>query len=107
LLQSWDKPIMINNFDAITTTMSRKPHLTLATSSSGASRKPTACTSSLPLGRNLSSLLKLSAHRLTACNGTMDKQCQTLRMWSIYDDSIHRIVFSSYVFLFSVHFRNK
>jgi hypothetical protein len=74
------------------TATSRKPPLTLATSSSGASRRLMACTSSLPLGRDLSSSLKLSAHRLTAYNGATVKECQTLGTWSIYDNSINRIV---------------
>jgi hypothetical protein len=92
-LLSWDKPIMINNFDAMTTTMLRKLPLMLATSSSGASRRSTTCTSYLPLGRDPSSSLKLSAHLLTAFNGATDKEYQTLGTWCTYDDSIHRIVF--------------
>jgi hypothetical protein len=57
--------VTTNNFGAITIAMSRKPPLTLATSSSGASRRLTTCTSSLPLGKDLSSSLKMSVHRLT------------------------------------------
>jgi hypothetical protein len=72
------KPVTINNFDDITTATLGKPPLTLATSSSGASRRPTACTNSLPLGRDLSSSLKLSAHPLIAFNGVTDKEYQTL-----------------------------
>jgi hypothetical protein len=51
----------------------KKRPLTSATLSSGAFRRPTACISSLPLGRDPSSSLKLSAHPLTASNGATDK----------------------------------
>jgi hypothetical protein len=52
-----------------------------------------ACTSSLPFGKDPSSLLKLSTHPLIAYNGVMEKECQTLGTSSTYDDSIRRIVF--------------
>jgi hypothetical protein len=82
-----------NNSDAITTATLRKLPSTLATSSSDASRRPMAFTSSLPLGRDPSSLPKLSAHPLIASNGATDKEYQTLGTWSTYDDSIRRIAF--------------
>jgi hypothetical protein len=47
----------------------------------------------------LSSLLKLSAHRLTVCNGAMEKECQTLGTWSIYDDSIHSSFFQPCIYV--------
>jgi hypothetical protein len=50
------------------------------------------CTSSLPLGKDPSSSLKLSAHPLITSNGATDKECQTLRTWRTYNDSTHRIV---------------
>jgi hypothetical protein len=43
----------------------------LATSSSEASRRPTACTSSLPLGRDPSLSLKLSARQHIDSSGEM------------------------------------
>jgi hypothetical protein len=100
------EPVMTNNSDAIMIVTLRKLPSTLATSSSGASRRPMACISSLPLGRGPSSSPKLSAHPLIAFNGAMDKEYQTLGMWSTYDDSICRIAFkhSSYVFPFFVLF---
>jgi hypothetical protein len=88
-----DKPIMTNNFnDTMTATLRKLPSM-LATSSSGASRRPMACTSSLPLGKDPSSSLKLSAYPLIASNGVTDKECQTLGTWSTNDDSIRGIVF--------------
>jgi hypothetical protein len=80
---------------------------TLATSSSSASRRPMACTSSLPLGRDPSLSTKLSAHPLITSNGATDKEYQTLGTWSTYNDSIRRIAFknSSYVFPFLVLFK--
>jgi hypothetical protein len=96
---------MTNNFDAIMIATLRKIPSTLATSSSGASRRLTACISSLPPRKDPSSSPKSSAHPLIASNGVTDKEFQTLGTWSTYDDSIRRIVFNFiYVFPFLVPF---
>jgi hypothetical protein len=77
----------------------------LATSSSGASRRPMACINSLPLGKDPSASPKSSSHPHIASYGVIDKECQTLGTWSTYDDSTLRIVLNfSYVFLFLVPF---
>jgi hypothetical protein len=68
-------------------------------------QKTDACISSLPLGNDPSSSLKLSSHPHTASNKVMDKECQTLGTWSTDDDSIRRIVFNfNYLFPFLVLF---
>jgi hypothetical protein len=83
----------------------RKLPLTLATSSSDTSRRLAACTSSLPLGRDPSSSQKLSARLHIDSSGAMGKEYPTPGTWSIYDDSIRRIVLNlSYVFPFLVPF---
>jgi hypothetical protein len=64
-----------------------------------ASRRPTACTSSMPLGRDPSPSRKLSARLHINSSGATGKEYPTPGTWSIYDDSIRRIVLnSSYVF---------
>jgi hypothetical protein len=71
----------------------------LATSFLGASRRLMACTSSLPLRRDPSSSPKSSARQRIASSGATGKECPTLGTWSIYDDSIRRIVLNfNYVF---------
>jgi hypothetical protein len=55
---SRDKLVMTNNYVAIMIATSGKPPSTLATSSLDAFRRPTACISSLPLGRDPSSSRK-------------------------------------------------
>jgi hypothetical protein len=96
---------MTNSYVAIMIAMLGKLPSTLATSSSYASRRPTACTSSLTLGRDLSSSQKSSAHLHIDSSGVTGKEYPTLGTWSIYDDSIRIIVLnSSYVFLFLVPF---
>jgi hypothetical protein len=83
----------------------RKLPSTLATSSLDAFRRPMTCTSSLPLGRDLSSSPKSSACQHIDSSGATGKEYPTPGTWSIYDDSIHRIVLnSSYVFPFLVPF---
>jgi hypothetical protein len=69
------------------------------------SRKPMTCTSSLPLGRDPSSSPKSSAPPRIVSSGEMGKECLTPRTWSIYYNSIRRIVLNlSYVFPFLVPF---
>jgi hypothetical protein len=68
-----------------------------------ASRRPTACTSSLPLGRHPSSSLKLSARHIIDSSGATGKEYPTPGTWSIYVDFIRRIVLNlSYVFPFLI-----
>jgi hypothetical protein len=56
-------------------------------------------------GKDPSSSPKSTAHPHIASNGVMDKECQTLGMWSTYDNPTCRIVFNfRYVFLFLVPF---
>jgi hypothetical protein len=77
----------------------------LATSSLDAFRRPTACTSSLPLRRDLLSSPKLSARQHIDSSGATGKEYPILGTWSIYVDSIRRIVLNlSYVFPFLVPF---
>jgi hypothetical protein len=66
--------------------------------------RPTTCTSSPPPGKDPSSPSKSSTHPHIAFNGVTGKEYQTLGTLSIYDDSIRRIVFYSYVFPFLVPF---
>jgi hypothetical protein len=65
---------------------------TLATSSSDASRRLTACTNCLPPGRDLSSSQKSSARLRIDSSGATDKEYPTPGTWSTYDDSTRRIV---------------
>jgi hypothetical protein len=65
---------------------------TLATTSLGASRRLMACTSSLPLGKDPSFSPKSSTRQHIVSSGATGKECPTLGTWSIYDDSIRRIV---------------
>jgi hypothetical protein len=102
---SRDKLVMTNSYVAIMIATLGKLPSTLPTSSSNASRRLTTCTSSLPLGRDLSSSQKSSVRLHIDSSGATDKEYPTLGTWSIYDDSIRRIVLnSSYVFLFLVLF---
>jgi hypothetical protein len=55
----------------------RKIPSTLATSSLDASRRPTACTNSLSLGRDLSSSPKSSARQHIDSSGPMGKEYPT------------------------------
>jgi hypothetical protein len=56
-------------------------------------------------GKEPSSSLKSSTHQHITSNWVMEKECQTLGTWSIFDNSTSRIVFNfSYVFLFLVPF---
>jgi hypothetical protein len=83
----------------------RKLPSTLATSSLDASKKPMACIGSLPLGRGPSSSPKLSARQHIDSSGATGKEYSTPGTWSIYVDSIHRIVLNlNYVFPFLVPF---
>jgi hypothetical protein len=71
-------------------------------------RRLMACTSSLPLGRDPSSSRKSSARQHIDSSGATGNEYPTPGMWSIYDDSIRRIVlnlsyvFSSFVPLFHI-----
>jgi hypothetical protein len=81
----------------------KETSLTPATLSLDASRRSTTCTSSLPLGRDPSSSRKLSARLHIDSSGATGKEYSTPGTWSIYDDSIRRIVLHfSYVFPFLV-----
>jgi hypothetical protein len=92
---------MTNSYVAIMIATSRKLPSTLETSSLDASKRPTTCTSSLPLGRDPSSSQKLSAHQHIDSSGATGKEYPTPGMWSIYVDYIRRIVLNlSYVFPF-------
>jgi hypothetical protein len=85
--------------------MSKSAPSMLATSSCDVSRRPMACTSCLPLGKDPSSSLKSVVHLHITCSGAMAKECLTLGTWSTYANSIRRIVFLLVMYSSSLYFQ--